>query len=233
MRPMTFKGLTFRPHQFRRFFAVLYIWRYDLADWGALSHHLRHFTQEYTRRYVSDPELGAIIFQADRQRTAELLTSVAIGNRQLSGLGGERLQRTVRRISARLAQRLQVVPKRKLNQRLSRFLERTDLELRALPWGYCASPAAHGVAACCTGNLGPADPTKATVTTCAHCDRNIRDPIFRPYLAESLSLHREIAADPSTGAPLKRASEMFITELTDWIDSLGPDLSDRGSPSEA
>ena len=222
---------TFRPHQFRRFFAVLYIWCYELSDFGALSYHLRHATFEHTRRYVSDVELGAIINHADRERTAQVLSSVALGNREFFGLGGERIQHSVRRISARLAQHLQVVPARKINQRITRFIDRTKLELRALPWGYCASPAAHGTRSQCTDDLGPADPTKANVATCAQCDRNIRDRIFTPYLVASLSRHRAIAADPASGSLLRQASEALVNELTEYLRPLVSSLPD-GVPAD-
>jgi integrase len=223
---------TFRPHQFRRFFAVLYIWCYELADWGALSYHLRHFTQEHTRRYVTDTELGAILHQANKQRTAELLTSVALGNRHLSGPGGERLQHAVRRISNRLAQHLEVVPERKLNRRLTHFIERTGLDLRAFPWGYCASPLAEGVTAHCTSNTGPADLQKATVSICTNCPRYIREPLFRPYLSESLKRHQAIAANPNSDVRLKEASQLFIREVSDWLDSLDSASASRGTESE-
>lgn len=214
---------TFRPHQFRRFFATLYVWCYDLADWGALSYHLRHFNLEQTRRYVSDPELGAILNQANRQRTAEVLSSVALGNRRLSGPGGQRLEHTVRGLYARLAQRTQVVPERKLQQRIMRLVERAKLGLRAFPWGYCASPEAQGLQAVCAGNLGPATPSKATLSICSRCERNVRAAEFRPYLQAALARHRAVAHAAGAVTLLRRASETLCQELAEYLDSLAND----------
>ena len=49
------------PHQFRRFFAVLNFYRFEDATIEALSHHLRHFSLEMTKRYVTqDPEVATL-----------------------------------------------------------------------------------------------------------------------------------------------------------------------------
>ena len=50
----------FSAHQFRRFFAMLYFWRYEKGDVAGLAHHLRHFDLEMTRRYVTDNQFGKI-----------------------------------------------------------------------------------------------------------------------------------------------------------------------------
>lgn len=214
---------TFRPHQFRRFFAVLYVWCYDLADWGALAHHLRHFDLEMTRRYVSDADLGTILNQANRQRTAEVLAGVALGNRRLAGPAGERLSKSVQSLHVRLAQRVQVVPERKLHQRIMRFVERSNLELRAIPWGYCALPDAAGLPAVCSGGTGPATPEAASVATCSDCSRSVRAPEFRPYLAAALARHRTIAESAHAPPLMRRASHALCRELHEYLGSLDPD----------
>ena len=176
-----------------------------------------------TRRYVSDADLGAILNQANRERTAEVLSGVALGNRRLAGPAGERLSESMQSLHVRLAQRVQVVPERKLHQRIMRFVERSNLELRAIPWGYCASPDAAGLPAVCAGGTGPATPDAASVATCSDCSRSVRAPEFRPYLAAALARHRAIAE--STHAPplMKRASRALCRELGDYLNSLGPD----------
>ncbi|TBY02096.1 hypothetical protein [Rhizobium laguerreae] len=42
----------FRPHQFRKFFAVTYFWRWAFPDLTALTFHLRHFNPDTTRGYI-------------------------------------------------------------------------------------------------------------------------------------------------------------------------------------
>ncbi|MBB3562057.1 hypothetical protein FHX06_003388 [Rhizobium sp. BK512] len=42
----------FKPHQFRKFFAVTYFWRWSFPDLTALTFHLRHFNPDTTRGYI-------------------------------------------------------------------------------------------------------------------------------------------------------------------------------------
>lgn len=211
---------SFHPHQFRRFFAVLYVWCYELADWGALAHHLRHFDLEMTRRYVTDAELGGILHQANRERTSEILAGVASGNVHLAGASGLRLDESLRKLYARLAHRVQIVPERKLQQRVLRFVERTNLDLKALPWGYCASPQAQGPTARCTSGAGPAAPETATISTCVECSRNVRSIEFKPYLERTLTRHRRLATSTSAAPMLKRASEALCSDILMYLESL-------------
>ncbi|ULR90350.1 hypothetical protein [Comamonas sp. B21-038] len=211
---------SFHPHQFRRFFAVLYVWCYELADWGALAYHLRHFDLEMTRRYVTDAELGGILHQANRERTAEILASVAAGNVHLAGASGARLDESLRKLYARLAHSVQIVPERKLQQRVLRLVERTGLELKALPWGYCASPQAKGPTARCTNGAGPAAPETATLSTCVECSRNVRSVEFKPYLERTLTRHRRLATSASAAPMLKRASETLCSDIVKYLESL-------------
>jgi len=49
--------IDFRAHQFRRFFALIYYYRFDSAVLHALSQHLCHFNLDRTRIYVTDPRM--------------------------------------------------------------------------------------------------------------------------------------------------------------------------------
>lgn len=208
---------TFHPHQFRRFFAVLYVWCYELADWGALAHHLRHFNLEMTRRYVTDAELGGILHQANRERTAQILADVARGNTHLAGAGGNRLEESLRDLTNRLTQRVQVVTERRLHQRILRFVERANVNLKALPWGYCASPQASSAQAHCTGAIGQAAPSEATISTCNGCSRNVRSVEFLPFLERTLAQHQALAESTSAPPMLRRASQAFCRDITAYL----------------
>lgn len=212
----------FRPHQFRRFFAILYIWIYELGDWGALSYHLRHFSLEKTRRYASDEELGHIIAIANRGHTAEVLANAVLGRSQISGMEGVRLKEFARRLYVRMNQRMQVVPERKFVQRLMRFVERADVSLQALPWGYCAgtSVVENKLFNCASSKAIEPDRSAATISTCKDCWFSVRTDAFLPYLINSLSIHREIEQSPDSPQILKMASKKIIVELDEFIISV-------------
>lgn len=214
---------TFAPHQFRRFFAILYIWIYELGDWGAISHQLRHFDPEMTRRYTSGDELGHILAMANRERSAQILANAALGRTQVGGLEGTRYKDAAKRLYDRMVLQLQVVPERKFVQRVQRMVERTGLTLHGFPWGYCAAKPDSEDENCACSGAGTHGPNfrDATISTCKDCIHGFRTPSFLPYLNSSLDLHKSIAQSNGTPLILRHASESFITDLQDYIDSLG------------
>lgn len=219
---------TFRPHQFRRFFAILYIWIYELGDWEALSDHLRHSHSEMTRRYASDPELGHIIALANREHTAAILADAALGHSRLGGAQGTRLKEAAKRIHAHMAQRVQVVSERKFQQRIMRFVERAGITLHAFPWGYCVrSVAPSGRRPACSGSSSN-EPhfASATVSTCGGCAFNLRTGSAAPYVANTLEFHRKVASAPDTPEILRRASLALSNELVDYMADLSVAASD-------
>jgi len=50
----------FSPHQFRRFFSIVYYHRFHYASLTALSEFLRHYDPDMTRRYITEATRGAL-----------------------------------------------------------------------------------------------------------------------------------------------------------------------------
>lgn len=212
----------FRPHQFRRLFAIIYIWIYELPNWGALSHHLRHDDPEMTRRYISDPELGQIIAMANRERTAEILVNAALGKANVSGTQGTRYHEVAKRLHDRLAREIHVVPEQKLAQRMSRLVERSGLLLRAMPWTFCAAEGVSDYTKYKCGKDRDASPNfgGATVSTCKDCEFGFRTPTFLPYLKSSLATNERIAQNKTLPIILRNASEVLCGEIKEYIASV-------------
>lgn len=213
---------TFKPHQFRRFFAVLYIWVYDKGDWGALQYHLKHFTHEMTRRYVSEDTIGQIIAVADREHTAEILANAQIGITHIGGIEGTRLKEATRRIYGRLAQSVEVVSERKFKQRITRYLERTGITLKAFPWGYCAERDLTPMEDCNCSNSGRPEYGRASERTCVGCSFNVVTPAHRGFLEQTLSFHRDIANSADAPEILRRASEDVQRKIEASLFSISP-----------
>jgi integrase len=211
----------FSPHQFRRFFAILYIWIYELGDWGALSYHLRHFNLEMTRRYVSDDELGHIIALANREHTASILASAALGHSHMGGQSGERLKLATKRLYDRMSQHTQVLSERKFSQRILRMVERTGITLRPLPWGYCglSSKMPDRECRCSEKDSNHPDFGKATVSICSKCALNVRTCAAAPYLQNAIEFHKKIVANPESPQILRRASSALSADLQDYLAS--------------
>lgn len=213
---------TFKPHQFRRFFAILYIWVYDRGDWGALQHHLRHFTHEMTRRYVSEDSIGQIIAVADKEHTAEILANAEIGVTQIGGIEGTRLKEVAQRIHAKLAQNVEVVSERKLKQRIMRYIDRSGITLKAFPWGFCVERKNAEVQhRNCSATTSP-NYVHANEGTCAGCAFNMLTPSHQPFLTQAIRFHEEIANSTDTPHILKAASMALHKKLSDSLSSIQP-----------
>ena len=90
----------FHPHQFRRFFAMVYFWRYEPGDVAALAHHLRHFDLEMTRQYVIDDGFSRIWQDVAEERQRDVLASVVGGSRWIGGPAVSNSRRASRGSSA-------------------------------------------------------------------------------------------------------------------------------------
>lgn len=136
------------PHQFRRFFAVLYFYRGDNASIEALSYFLRHFSLEMTRQYIErDPEVAAIWWDPEWGFRGEIAREVAVAGRSVTGAAGDRysayadsLRRTIKLVNP---------------ERITAYIElrmREDaVVLTPMPWALCTCPrtgAAARSAAC-------------------------------------------------------------------------------------
>lgn len=65
-----------KPHQFRRFFGVVYYNRYRYRHLTALSRFYRHFDPDRTRRYISEASSGAFLREEDELKAVEGRTHV-------------------------------------------------------------------------------------------------------------------------------------------------------------
>jgi integrase len=112
----------FATHQFRRFYAVVYFYRFRFASLTALSYFLHHFDPDQTRRYITKFVMGAYLRlvelrdasdetlkaakvadqqallradefkQAKRDFMMDIFRSIALGTERVSGFGGRSLE---------------------------------------------------------------------------------------------------------------------------------------------
>lgn len=169
------------PHQFRRFFAVLYFYRFEGASIEALSHHLRHFSLDMTRRYLTtDPEVAALWTDVEWGYMGHVARSIVAGQRSISGAAGERLKRTARRLLDTFRRKLKIVPPdmvARVASSLVMMMHRQGMVLTPKPWVTCSCPKTREAArrAACRRQepstalaVGP-DFAQAGPTVCAGC----------------------------------------------------------------
>jgi hypothetical protein len=199
------------PHQFRRFFAILYFYRFDGASIEALSHHLRHFNIEMTRRYVTmDPEVAALWTDVEWGYMGHIARQISSGERSVSGAAGARLKRSAKRLIDTFRRRLLVVSPERVGAALANIMLRKGLVLTPKPWITCSSPltqAAASVAACRRSEqltpetIGP-NFANAGPNVCSKCPHGISDPAKRRYVEEEAAYLERATASTSADTTL-------------------------------
>lgn len=179
------------PHQFRRFFAVLYFYRFEGASIEVLSHHLRHFDLETTKHYITqDAEVAALWTDVEWGYTGHMARSIVAGERSVSGAMGARLKKTTRRLVQAFRQKLQISSVKRLAASLTTLMQRKGLVLTPKPWVTCSCPLTHDAAskAACRRNatldassVGP-DFASADPTVCCNCRHAIIEGSRKPFI---------------------------------------------------
>ena len=176
----------FHAHQFRRFFAMVYFWRYEPGDVAALAHHLRHFDLEMTRQYVTDDGFGRTLQDVAEERHRDVLASVVDGSRWVGGPAGEQLTARIETLRRRYRRDVQVVASERIVEKLLRLAKKWGSACKLHVWGtICVCPqkgyADQGRHAHCKGpkERGPVF-SQATVATCSRCPYAVHTERFEP-----------------------------------------------------
>lgn len=125
------------PHQLRRLYVVIYIWRYDDASFLALRHHLGHGSEAesaYYARLSSDGNFAELAEEAGIF-TVERLREIANGH-----VVGPFAQIVAKRIE-RIRSNLRLTSEKSLEKVLGHLVKNEQLIIHASPWGYCGCKA--------------------------------------------------------------------------------------------
>jgi hypothetical protein len=215
----------FTPQQFRRFFAIMYFWRYQYGNLAALSYHLRHFNPAMTQRYVTEPDSGAIFRHINKDYTTTILTEAAIGERNISGPFGERFKAVARKLRQHYRRTVKVVSPKLVRKVVERFVLKSGRRLKAMLWGYCfcgTLPHQLKTARCLENSpteiRGGPDFSQSSPSICAGCPHHLSELIFEPFIRTDLAAHERAAADPDNGPLVRDASRRRTEELRQHYD---------------
>jgi integrase len=214
------------PRQFRRFFAVLYFYRFEGADLAILSYFLRHFDIETTRGYVTrDPEAAKIWRDVEKDYVHRLANSIASGEREVSGAMGERLKKIAKLVTDGLEKRL-IVAKDAAADRLQTIMERGGLVITPKRWVTCTCPRTHNAAKkarCRAGQpltkeiVGPffAD---AGPTVCRNCPWALLEPGKNDYACQAQSsLQASVDCGRGAGTLFRELEQAHLVELNQVV----------------
>ncbi|MGO8661533.1 hypothetical protein ACC805_12235 [Rhizobium ruizarguesonis] len=125
--------------QFRRFFAVLYIYRW-YGKKETVAHHLRQYDIESANDYLRlDPETSAIWLKEMENYKLFLAERIAANDDSVTGGMGKRLKKFALKVRRKLEQNLKVVPEAMVSAIL-RTMSHNHLVLTPKMWVTCTCP---------------------------------------------------------------------------------------------
>lgn len=200
------------PHQFRRFYAVLAFYRYEgIVTLEALSHHLRHFNLEMTRRYVTtDKEVASLWADAEWGFMGHVVRGIVSGERSVGGGMGTHLKRSAKRIVDIMRRKMHVVSPERVGASMTHLMQRVGLVLTPKPWVVCSCPRTNVAArraACRAGHeisdedVGPNFPG-AGPGVCPGCPYSITDKAREGFIANEINHLQRVEASEVRGATL-------------------------------
>ena len=170
------------PHQFRRFFAILYFYRFEGATIETLAHFLRHFNLEMTKRYVTqDPQVAALWTDVEWGYMGHVARSIVSGERAVAGGAGAYLKRAAKRLIDTFRRKLQIVSPDRVGASLTLLMQRRGMVLTPKPWVTCTCPqtAAGASTAACRRESHPSSVAvgpnfaQAGPTVCSSCPHSM------------------------------------------------------------
>ena len=232
------KRWKFHSHQFRRFFAMVWFWRYEPGDVAALAHHLRHFELEMTRQYVTDDGFSRIWQDVAEERQRDVLASVVDGSRWVGGPAGQQLKTRIDTLKRRYRRDVQVVADERIVDKLLRLARKWGSACTLHVWGtICVCPqkgySDQGRHAHCKGvqDRGPVF-SQATVATCARCPYAVHTERFESAARTALAERDSLAVGLSDGTLLERFVSSSCKDLKRALES-GKEVPTRAGDAGA
>jgi hypothetical protein len=184
--------------QFRRFFAVLFFYRYK-GKKESIAHHLRHYSMETTSGYLRlDPVVDRLWVEELRNFKKQVVIDIVSGVRNVTGPMGEVIKAEARRLRTIFNKVVEIYPERLADMVLER-LDKNNVIFTPKAWATCSCPNTKSGArrAACQrasskgiAGLGP-NFSEAGPSICPACPWAILDEDNLAFMDEEIAELRE------------------------------------------
>jgi len=156
---------TLRPHMFRRFFAMMWAWRFEVGDLHYLSKLLYHNGYEFTTAYTEDENVWEFMTDEMKALTHSIFQNILTKEKQLVGGFSRTLERYIRLIQAKVS----IVNPDHISDFVHALVERSGYIVVPTGDGYCfMSPTRASSAKCSTNGVQP-DYSNRNENLCGGC----------------------------------------------------------------
>tara|TARA_Y100001936_G_C16072853_1_gene671940 strand:- start:1012 stop:2868 length:1857 start_codon:yes stop_codon:yes gene_type:complete len=222
------KDWNFSFHQYRRIFALLYYYRFDGAYIGALSHHLRHFNIEMTKRYITDEKFLKEMRDIGETWTASFLRDAVNGKRKVGGKSGDKIKRKFEDWSKHFNKKVDVYERERIVEKMVRYMRRVGAEFKQQVWGtICTCPKKTGLAklAGCANKDGKPDISKGSIEKCGGCPFSIYTDRFPDAVADEIKTRKKSVNSAPQDSVLAEVQTLKIVSLQGFLsksESISP-----------
>jgi len=154
-----------RPHMFRRFFAMMWAWRFEVGDLHYLSKLLFHNGYEFTKAYTEDENVWEFMTDEMKALTHSIFQDILTKEKQLVGGFSRTVERYMRLIQAKVS----IVNPDHISDFVHALVERSCYIVVPAGDGYCfMSPTRASSAKCSTNGVQP-DYSNRNENLCGVC----------------------------------------------------------------
>ena len=200
-----FNRVDLRPHMFRRAYAMLWTWRYEIGDLEELRLMLKHNSLNFTQKYTDDENVWEFMGKNEQDLAFDLLNRAFQRKIVVAGKMSETLERYSRIIQAK-STLLDAVT---IADHIDDIIINTGLRVVAHADGFCfINHTSLQNASCRTEGIG-LDPVKRKDTICMNCPNFATDNSRKPYWEKRIKLYQEVV-ESSKNEQLIEGSKQFI-----------------------
>lgn len=205
----------FANHQFRRFFAMFYVRRFE-GNLGALSYHLRHIDQEMLWAYLRDPENVRYYKEARHSFSVDIITAVCTGRVHSTGRGAGWLKTSLPALQGK------VMSPAAAARHIDAAIKGDGLFLAANETGYCLGGLRRAALGLCSmGEGGEPNEINRTPELCDRCANNLLTDRSVDQLKADYVVHKELSESPSATSVMKEASCRRMKAILKRLAELG------------
>ena len=200
-----FNRVEIRPHMFRRAYAMLWTWRYEIGDLEELRLMLKHNSLNFTQKYTDDENVWEFMGKNEQDLAFDLLNRAFQRKIVVAGKMSETLERYSRIIQAK-STLLDAVT---IADHIDDIIIDTGLRVVAHADGFCfINHTSLENALCRTEGIG-LDPVKRKDIICIKCPNFATDNSRKPYWQKRIKLHQQVV-ESSKNEHLIESSKQFI-----------------------
>ncbi|MBB1440874.1 site-specific integrase [Shewanella sp. SG41-4] len=185
---VNFTRVTLRPHMFRRAFAMLWMWRYEIGGLEELSLLLKHNQSEFTRAYTDDEDVWQFMSDVEQKMTFSILNNAFLKKTTINGGASAALNRYGRLIQANS----KLLDSTAIAEFIDDLIVSKNLKVIPHSDGYCFISNSTKKNSKCLDEEGELSEAKREEKRCVGCPNLCIDDKRKEHWEKRIQLHQNV-----------------------------------------